>query len=459
MAELLQALREIVSERNVLSGDQISDDYTHDECLNVAPVRPTFVVRPDSAEQVSRILTLANQHRIPVTVRGAGSGLSGACIPDPDGIVLSTERLKKIVIDTDNHVAIVEPGVTLGELDEATAPHGLCYPIQPGEASATLGGNVATNAGGMAAVKYGVTRNLVLGMQFVLPSGEIVESGGKFVKSSSGYDLSQLVLGSEGTLAVVTRIIVKLVPRLSHRMTLLAPFLSVEAITRTVPKIVQSGAGPLYVEYLDALAFAGACRRKNVDLGLPQEITSTAHAYMLILVEGAVGERVQEDAERLAEMCAENGALDVIMLPASKAKLVIDGREESFWSGKEAGMSDQLDVVVPRASLAHFMTEVQNISQATGTFITGTGHAGDGNVHLGIFQPDEQKRGDTIDRIFDLGQRLGGVVSAEHGIGVAKKKYFQKREDPAKLALLRRIKQAFDPNGIMNPGRVFDLEP
>jgi glycolate oxidase len=458
MAELLRELQEILSERDVLTGDQISDDYSHDECLNVAPVRPSFVVRPNSAEQVARILKLANQHRIPVTVRGAGSGLSGGCIPDADGIVLSTARLKKIEIDTENHVAVVEPGVTLGELDEATAPHGLCYPIQPGEASATLGGNVATNAGGMRAVKYGVTRNQVLGMQFVLPSGEIIESGGKFVKASSGYDLSQLVLGSEGTLAVVTRIIVKLVPRLSHRVTLLAPFPNVEAITRTVPKVVQSGAGPLFVEYLDALAMASACRRKNVDLGLPPEIVNTAHAYMLIVVEGAVGARVQEDAERLGEICVEHGALDVMMLPASKAKLVIDGREESFWSGKEAGMCDQLDVVVPRASLAVFMAGVQKIADATQTFITGTGHAGDGNVHLGIFQPDAQKHAAALDQIFDLGQGLGGVVSAEHGIGLAKKKYFQKREDPAKLALLRRIKQAFDPNGIMNPGRVFDLE-
>jgi len=457
MTELLQQLRDIVSERHALHGDDIGEDYGHDECLNVDAVKPSFVVRPDSAQQVARVLQLADQHRVPVTVRGAGTGLSGACVPDADGIVISTERFKQIEIDVDNHVAVLGPGVTLGELDEATAPHGLCYPIQPGESTASIGGNVATNAGGMRAVKYGVTRHQVLGMQMVLPTGEILESGGKFVKASSGYDLTQLVVGSEGTLAVVTRIIVKLVPRLAHRATLVAPFGGLDSITKAVPKLVQSGATPLFVEYLDGLGMAGACKRGGVSLGLSDEIKKAASAYLLIVVEGSSGERVQADVERLGEVCMEHDAIDVFMLPSSKATQLIEGREQAFWAGKASGMSDQLDVVVPRASLTEFMNEVHVISQEEEVLLTGTGHAGDGNVHLGVFQPDDTKRNAALERVFDLGQRLGGVVSAEHGIGLAKKKYYQQREDPAKLALQRRIKAAFDPNGIMNPGRIFDL--
>jgi glycolate oxidase len=348
--------------------------------------------------------------------------------------------------------------VTLGELDEATRPHGLTYPIQPGEASASLGGNVATNAGGMRAVKYGVTRNQVLGLQLVLPGGDVIDCGGKFVKASSGYDLTQLVIGSEGTLGVVTEIIVKLVPRLIHRQSLLAPFENVEQITRAVPKIVQSGVGPLFVEYLDALSMAGVLQRQKLELGIPEAVRSRALAYLLIVVESASEARNAEDVEQLGQLCVEHGACDVYVLPKNQAGKLIQGREESFWAGKAAGLHDQVDVVVPRAQLAVFMAESQRIATETSSLIVGTGHAGDGNVHLGIFQPDEVVRTRVLNAIFDAGQKLGGIVSAEHGIGLAKKKYYTAREQPAKLALMRRIKTAFDPHGIMNPGKVFDLE-
>jgi glycolate oxidase len=459
MASLITQLRSTLAADQVLEGEQIGDDYTHDECLNLGGNRPAALVRPSTTAEVSAILRLCQEHRVAVTVRGSGTGLSGGCIPAPDGILLSTERMKRIVeVDLDNHIAVVQPGVTLGELDEATRPHGLTYPIQPGEASASLGGNVATNAGGMRAVKYGVTRNQVLGLQVVLAGGDVVDCGGKFVKASSGYDLTQLVIGSEGTLGVVTEITVKLVPRLTHRQSLLAPFENVEQITRAVPKIVQSGVGPLFVEYLDALSMAGVLQRQKLELGIPEAVRSRALAYLLIVVESTSETRNQEDVEQLGQLCVEQGACDVYVLPKNQAGKVIQGREESFWAGKAAGLSDQVDVVVPRAQLATFMAESQRIASETASLIVGTGHAGDGNVHLGIFQPDEAVRTRVMNAIFDASQKLGGIVSAEHGIGLAKKKYYNAREQPAKLALMRRIKLAFDPYGIMNPGKVFDLD-
>lgn len=451
-----EELRAIVSSRHVLAGADISDDYTHDEVLNLPGVKPALVVVPGTTDEVARILRVADARRIPVTVRGAGTGMSGACIPSEGGLVVSTARMKKIEIDAENHIAVVEPGATLGELDEATRPHGLCYPVQPGEDTASLGGNVATNAGGMRAVKYGVTRNQVLGLTAVLPSGEVIECGGKFVKASSGYDLTQLIIGSEGTLAVVTRILLKLYPRLTERTALLAPFENVGQITRAVPKIVQSGASPLFVEYLDALSMAGVCKRQDIDLGIAEEVKQKALAYLLVLIEGRSEARNEEDAQTIGAVCLEHGALDVFVLPKNQAGKVIKGREESFWAGKAAGLSDQVDVVVPRASLSAYMEKAQEIGTAHGTFIVGTGHAGDGNVHLGIFQPDPEVRARVMNALFDVGASMGGIVSAEHGIGLAKKKYYVARENTDKLALMRRIKAAFDPHGIMNPGKVFD---
>jgi len=456
MSPLLSELRRIVGDAHALAGAEASEDLTHDECLNLAGNRPLVVVKPATTEEVSAILRLADEQRVPITVRGAGTGLSGGCIPASNGILLATERMKQLEIDLDNHVAVVGPGVTLGDLDLAAGPHGLCYPIQPGEASASLGGNVATNAGGMRAVKYGVTRNQVLGLQAVLPGGAVIDCGGRFVKASSGYDLSQLIVGSEGTLAVVTRILLKLVPRMTQRATALAPFANLDQVTRAVPKLVQSGIGPLFVEYLDALSMAGVMTRQKLELGMPESVKSSALAYLLIVVEGTSEERTLADIEALGQLCVENGASDLYLLPKNQAGKVIQGREESFWAGKAAGLNDQVDVVVPRARLSEMMSDAYRIAGETSSLIVGTGHAGDGNVHLGIFQPDEAVRSRVMDALFDASQRLGGIVSAEHGIGLAKKKYFVAREQPEKLALMRRIKQAFDPHGIMNPGKVFD---
>ena len=453
----LDELRHIVGESNVQPKDAVADDYTHDECLTTRPEKPEFVVRPASTDQVRRVLQFANERKIPVTARGAGTGLSGACVPRLDGIVLSFERMNKILeIDELNHVAVVQPGVTLNQLDEKTAEKGLIYPIFPGENSATLGGNVATNAGGMRAVKYGVTRHQILGLEAVLPRGDVIRTGGKFVKVSSGYDLTQLLIGSEGTLAIVTEITVKLSPRLAHSATLLAPFKALADVTHAVPALITSGAAPLMVEYIDKLTMMGITSFSNIELGVDQKVKDQTEAYLLVVVEGRTEEAVEKDVELVGEVCAAHGAIDIYMLRSGAATELIDAREKSFWVGKRAGVADIIDVVVPRGAIPEYIAAVKEIALRNQTMVTGCGHAGDGNIHLGVFQSDAEKCTTVVRELLQAGMRLGGAISAEHGIGLAKKKYFTELEDPVKLELMKGIKRVFDPNNILNPGTLFD---
>src|SRR5215211_5458993 len=286
VADLAAFLGEAVSPEHVLTGDEISDDYGHDEALTATPETPAFVVRPGSTAEVSALLRIANEHNIPVTARGSGTGLSGAAVPRAGGMVVSFERMKDIVeIDTSNHVAIVQLGVTLDQLDEVTAAHQLVYPVYPGEYSSSLGGNVATNAGGMRAVKYGVTRHQVLGLEAVLASGEVIRTGGRFVKATTGYDLTQLIIGSEGTLALVTEATLRLYPRAAHQATVMAPFTTLDEITRAVPRIVASGVEPLIVEYIDLVTMGAITESAGLDLGVPADVREQALAYLVVMLE------------------------------------------------------------------------------------------------------------------------------------------------------------------------------
>jgi glycolate oxidase len=406
---------------------------------------------------VAAIVAVAVAHGVPLTARGSGTGLSGACIPQPDGLLVSFERMAEILeLDLDNHVARVQPGVTLAQLDEATAAVGLVYPVFPGENSASLGGNVATNAGGMRAVRYGVTRHQVLGLTAVLGTGEVIKTGGKFVKATSGYDLTQLIIGSEGTLALATEATLRLHPRLTHGATVLIPFPGLDEVAAAVPRIVGSGLMPTILEYIDFITMSAITAAQGLELGVPQEIKDAAMAYLVVVLENRNDDRVEEDVAELAELATELGALDLYVLPTGSGAALIDAREKAFWTAKANGANDIIDMVVPRGSIPEYLGAVQAIGQDTGSLVVGCGHAGDGNVHLSVFQPDVDTRKDVVGRILRAGADLGGAVSGEHGIGTEKKAYLAAIEDPAKLDLMRRIKTSFDPAGILNPGVIFD---
>ena len=453
-SELLRDLAHLTDPDRVLTG---VDDYTSDEALGGVAATPVAVVLPESTAEVVAIVDLAARTGTPLTARGSGTGLSGAAIPVAAGLVMSFERMNTVIeVDVDNLVAIVQPGVTLRQLDEVLAPMGLVYPVYPGEYSASIGGNIGTNAGGMRAVKYGVTRHQVLGLQAALASGAVIRTGGRFVKGSTGYDLTQLLIGSEGTLAITTEATLRLYPRPPHQTTLLAPFATLDDVMAAVPRIVASDIGPLIVEYIDLLTMSGMTRTYDLDLGVPEDVASRTQAYLCLMLEGATEARLDEDVQSLAEHLTTLGAIDVYVLPPRSGTALVEAREKAFWLAKAANADDIVDVVVPRAAIAEFLRRVAALAQETGTFVAGCGHAGDGNVHLSVFQGDPDKRSDVMTRLFAIGLDLGGVISGEHGIGRTKKKYFLALEDPAKLEVMRQIKAVFDPAGLLNPGVVFD---
>ena len=457
MDKAVERLRAIVGKENVLVGDEITEEYGRDEALTVKPRLPEVVVKPGATEEVAKILSLAYEEKIPVTPRGGGTGLSGGCVPVPGGVLLSLERMNRILeIDEENYVAVVEAGVTLADFYKAVEARGLYYPIYPGEVSSTVGGNVATNAGGMRAVKYGVTRHFVLGLEAVLPGGEIIETGGKYVKVSTGYDLTQLIVGSEGTLAVVTKVILRLLPRPKATTTLLIPFKDLNDGIRAVPVILKSGLIPVTIEFLEKLGLNSMEDYVGRKVPISERVRDEAEAFLLIVLEAKNSEEAFRDAEFISDICMKNGAIDVFIPPTERAgRELLELREKAFYAAKDAGATDLVDIVVPRGEIPKFVEQMREISIKYATMIAGAGHAGDGNVHLAILEQDADKLSRVLREIYRVGKTLGGAISAEHGIGSEKRKYLLEMEDKVKIELMRRIKKAFDPNNILNPGKIF----
>jgi glycolate oxidase len=456
MTDMTTQFAAIVGTDNLLTGDAIPEDYSHDEVLTKPPQKPAYLAKPATADEVAQLLKLATETKVPVTARGSGTGLSGAAVPRADGLLIAFERMNAVLeVDVTNQVAVVQPGVTLTELDAATAGTGLRYMVQPGELSSSVGGNVGTNAGGMRAVKYGIARHNVLGLQAALATGEIIRTGGKIAKVSTGYDLTQLIVGSEGTLALATEVTVKLHARLGHSAAVLAPFADFDQVMEAVPKILLSGLVPYILEYIDNVTMAALVHTQNLELGIPDNIRDSCQAYLVVALENRTADRLDEDVENAGELLAELGAVDAYVLEGGSARKLIEARENAFWTLKALDADDLIDTVVPRGAMPKFLAGARGLAAAVGAAAAGCGHAGDGNVHLAIFCKDPAIRKQLLTDIFALAMELGGAISGEHGLGRAKTSYFLHLEDPVKVDLMRRIKQSFDPAGILNPDVLF----
>ncbi|MBT3363953.1 MAG: FAD-binding protein [Chloroflexi bacterium] len=457
---LIQTMAQIVGAKNVITGHEEMASYTGDESPTSKPHYPDIVVKPGDTAEVAAVLALANQNKIAVTPRGAGTGISGGAVPIKGGIVLSMERMNRILeIDADNFVVVTQPGVRLMDLCQAVEAEGLYYPLYPGEKSAFIGGNVATNAGGMRAVRYGVTRSFVLGLEAVLSTGQIVRTGGKYVKCSTGYDLTQLLIGSEGTLAVITEVILKLSTPPGMREVLWVPFTSLQQAIKTVPQILKTGVPVIGLEFLEKDII------DMIEQYLERKIPFSENpAFLLVILEGATSDEVYESANRISEVCTTNGAVDVYIPTGEHAKReLLEAREKMFPAIRRYDPIEVVDAVVPRSRIADFVSHVKGISIRYKISITAPGHAGDGNVHLHLMgkgiAPDEweSKVPEMMNEIYSAAVAMGGTISGEHGIGYEKKKYLHIAMDEHKIDLMRRVKAAFDPNCILNPGKVFDL--
>jgi len=453
----IAALQAICGEANVLWGEAINPDYAHDELGGVSKM-PEVLVRVHTTQEVSAIMKLAWERSIPVTVRGSGTGLVGAAVPIHGGILLETTKMNKILaLDPDNLTVTVQPGVLLMELAAFAEENDFLYPPDPGEKSATIGGNISTNAGGMRAVKYGVTRDYVRSLTVVLPNGEIQTFGASVAKNSSGYSLKDLIIGSEGTLAIICEAVLKLVPLPKVSLSLLVPFPDMKSAIEAVPQIVRSKVTPTAIEYMsrDTILFSESYLGKRFP-------DTKNDAYILLTFDGNTDEQVDRDLSSVAELCLQLGALDAYIVDTEE-------RKKSVWSARGAFLEaikssttemDECDVVVPANKVDSFIKYTHQLADQFHVRIPSFGHAGDGNLHIYICRDtlsDEdwaQVKNDCFDRMYEKAEELGGLVSGEHGIGFAKKDYLKRQYRDTPIALMQGIKKVFDEKNILNPGKV-----
>jgi FAD/FMN-containing dehydrogenases len=457
----IEEFKSIVGTDNVILHEELLNNYAHDETEDLHFL-PDVVLRPANAQQISSILKICNEFKIPVTPRGGGTGLSGGALPHLGGVVLSIERLNKIIhIDEENLQVITEPGVITEVLQDAVKAKGLFYPPDPSSrGTCMIGGNIAENSGGPKAVKYGVVKDYVLNLEMVLPTGEIIWTGANVLKNATGYNLTQLMVGSEGTLGIVTKAVLKLLPYPKYDLLMLVPFKSPEKACAAVSAIFRAGYLPSGLEFMerDALEWV----MKFVDdqsIELPQEV----QAHLLIEVDGNDQEVLMKELEGIAEITMQYDCGEILFAEDSAQKERLwKLRRRAGEAVKAHSIYKEEDTVVPRAELPVLLKGVKEIGRKYGFHSVCYGHAGDGNLHVNIIKgdlSDEQWNGSLkqgISEIFMLVKKLNGTISGEHGIGLVQKEYLPIIFDAVQMKLMKQIKNIFDPNHILNAGKIFD---
>ncbi len=465
--EIRGRLGKNVGESNLTFDPEKMRDYSHDEYSLSDIVRmPELVVKPAKTEEVVGILRLANEEMIPVTPRGGATGLCGGCVPAHGGIVLSLENMNRIVeIDLNNQMAVVEAGVTLSDFYSAVEEGGLFFPPHPGEESAMIGGVIATNAGGARAVKYGVVRNYVRGLEVVLASGRVIHLGGKLMKSSTGYNLLNLFIGSEGTLGIITKAIIQLMPSPQMTRSLIVPYDNLEKAIETVPFMVRKKILPLAVEFVPKEVIR--ITEKFLKKRWPCSQGSTD---LLLILDASSEEEMDRLSEAVAEVCMEKGALDVYVADSPKKQEEVLDIRSKIYEAIKAHTLEVLDIVIPRAEIARHVKRVQEVSQKYQIWLPTFGHAADGNVHTHIMAarfeegkiiplPEQDwkvKHEKVREELYKDCKSRGGMISGEHGIGIVKKPYLSYVVDEGSIGLMKGIKRVFDPGNILNPSKIFD---
>lgn len=460
--ELIELLRG-AAKGHLLVGEEINEDYSHDEMPIYGKYAPDVLLKATSAEEIAAVMKICNENRIPVIPRGAGTGLVGGCVPIVGGVMIDLSGMNKILrYDFDNFTVTIQPGVLLQDLGDDCLSKGYLYPPDPGMKLATLGGNVSTNAGGMRAVKYGTTRDYVLAMQVVLPTGEITRFGAAVNKTSSGYSLLNLMVGSEGTLGIITELTLKIIPAPKKVVSLVIPFKDLDSAIATVPKIKKANLGPQALEFMER-DIVVASEHYVGRAVFPQVIDGvTAGAYLLLTFDADDQESLDDMVDRCGELVMDEGALDVLVANTPDKIRDAWAARSSFLEAikAETKFLDECDVVVPINQIASFLSIAQQYGEEFGLVIKSFGHAGDGNIH--IYQCsndlDEEEFKRRVDeyfvKLYAKAVECGGLVSGEHGIGHSKVKYLEETIGAVNIGLMEGIKKLFDPNMILNPGKV-----